>query len=367
MKQDEKIARLRLIRSNNIGPVTSFLLISRYGSAIEAIRALPELTKRSRNRAKLAPLKSAEKEMRDVEDMGGQIIIRGEEGYPAAFTAYDDAPAVITVLGHTSLLHRPLVAIVGSRNASVNACNFASRLAGDLGAKGFIIVSGMARGIDRHAHEGGLDRGTIAVLAGGVDQIYPRENEDIYQHMVAGGAIISEMPLGMQAMARHFPIRNRLIASMATATIVIEAGLRSGSLITAREATERGREVMAVPGSPLDPRARGGNSLIRNGATLVQDAEDVIAAIRQPELDEPGRRRWLAGPSVNEPVEEDIIPEAKEILLEMLGYETTEVDELIRQCHFSPAVIIVALLELELAGEVTRHFGNRVSRRYNDE
>ena len=155
MKQDEKIARLRLIRSNNIGPVTSFLLISRYGSAVEAIRALPELTKRSRNRAKLAPLKSVEKEMREVEKMGGQIIIRGEEGYPNAFTAYDDAPAVITVRGHTSLLHKPLLAIVGSRNASVNACNFASRLAGDLGAHGFVIVSGMARGIDRHAHEGG--------------------------------------------------------------------------------------------------------------------------------------------------------------------------------------------------------------------
>ena len=169
--------------------------------------------------------------------MGSQIIIRGE-GYPNAFTAYDDAPAAITVRGHTSLLHKPLLAIVGSRNASVNACNFASRLAADLGAHGFVIVSGMARGIDRHAHEGGRFRNHRCSRRRR-DQIYPRENEDIYQRMVAGGAIISEMPLGMQPMARHFPIRNRLIASMATATIVIEAGLRSGSLITAREARSR--------------------------------------------------------------------------------------------------------------------------------
>ena len=367
MNRDEKFARLRLIRSNNIGPVTSFLLISRYGSAIEAIRALPELTKRSRSKIKLAGIKSVQQEVRQVEKLGGQVFVRGEQGYPDAFLAYDDAPSVLTVLGHASLLNKPMLSIVGSRNASVNACGFASRLAADLGAHGFVIASGMARGIDRHAHLGALDSGTVAVLAGGVDQKYPRENEDIYHQMAETGAIISEMPLGMQPMARHFPIRNRLIASMSIATIVIEAGLKSGSLITAREANDRGRDVMAVPGSPLDPRAHGGNSLIKDGAILIQNADDVLAAIRQPDLSEHDRKQWRAGPSVNEPVEEDVLPDAKEILLEMLGYEPTEVDELIRQCHFSPAIVIVALLELELAGQVTRHFGNRVSRRYNED
>ena len=367
MRQDEKIARLRLIRSTNIGPVTSFLLISRYGSAIEAIQALPELMKRSRTRAKLASIKSVEKEFRQVESLGGQILVRGEEKYPPAFNAYDDAPGAITVLGHASLLQKPLIAMVGSRNASVNACRFASDLAYDLGGYGYVIVSGMARGIDRHAHEGGLEYGTVAVLAGGVDQIYPRENNDLYYRLAEEGAIISEMPLGLQPMARHFPIRNRLIASLGVATIVVEAGLKSGSLITAREANERGREVMAVPGSPRDPRAQGCNSLIRDGATLVQNAADVTEAVRTPELGDPGYQKWRLGPSVNEPVEEDVLPEAREILLEMLGYDATEVDELIRQCHFSPAVVIVALLELELAGKITRHFGNRVSRRYDDD
>lgn len=366
MNRDEKIARLRLIRSNNIGPVTSFLLISRYGSAIEAIRALPELTKRSRTKTKLATLRSVEQEWRAVEKMGGQMIVRGEQNYPASLAAFDDAPGVLTVLGHTGLLHKPMISIVGSRNASANACRFASTLAADLGARGLTVVSGMARGIDRNAHAGSLDSGSIAVLAGGIDQIYPRENDDIYHQLAEGGLIISEMPLGMQPMARHFPIRNRLIASLSLGTIVIEASLKSGSLITAREANDRGREVMAVPGSPLDPRAHGGNSLIKDGASLVQNADDVMRNIRQPDLEAHPSQKWSVGPSVNEPVEEDVIPDAKEILLEMLSYEPTEVDELIRQCHFSPAVVIVALLELELANDVIRHFGNRVSRRHKD-
>lgn len=367
MRHEEKIARLRLIRSNNIGPVTSYLLISRYGSATEAIKNLPDLMKRSRTRAKLATLKSVEEEFKKVDAMGGQILVRGEDKYPSAFQAYDDSPGAITVMGHVSLLQKPQISIVGSRNASVNACRFATNLAHDLGDRGFVIISGMARGIDRCAHEGGLDRGTVAVLAGGVNQIYPRENEDIYHRMVEEGAVISEMPLGVQPLARHFPIRNRLIASLGAATIVIEAGLKSGSLITAREANDRGRDVMAVPGSPLDPRAHGCNSLIRDGAILIQNADDVIEAIRQPELGAPDYKKWTMGPSVNEPVDEDILPEAREILLEMLSFEATEVDELIRQCHFSPAVVIVALLELELAGKITRHFGNRVSRRYEDD
>lgn len=366
MKSQEKIARLQLIRSNNIGPITFSVLLARYGSAVKAVGALPELARRSGVKAKLASIASVEDELAAVEKLGGRMIVRGEEGYPAILDVMDDAPGCLTLLGHSVLLEKPAVALVGSRNASVNAMTFCSNLAEALGGKGMVVASGLARGIDAAAHQGSLSQGTIAVVAGGIDQIYPRENEKLYHRIAEEGLILAEMPFGMQPLARHFPIRNRLIASLSAGVVVVEAGLRSGSLITAREANDRGREVMAVPGSPLDPRSQGCNSLIRDGATLVRSAEDITEALRQPELESGPKRPWYGGLGEDHSASAEDVSDARAQLNEILSYDATEVDELIRQCHVSAAVIHSALLEMELAGEVVRHFGNRVSKVYKN-
>ncbi|HCD49759.1 MAG TPA: DNA-protecting protein DprA [Alphaproteobacteria bacterium] len=364
MKALEKLARLQLIRSSKIGPITFGILLARYGSGIDAVKAIPELARRSGVKPELVSMTSIEDEIARVEKYGGRIIVRGEDGYPPILDMLDDAPGAITMRGHSVLLEKPAVAMVGSRNCSVNAVTFSEKIAEDLGQEGLVVVSGLARGIDAAAHRGSLAHGTIAVVAGGIDQTYPRENEKLYHAIADQGLLIAEMPFGMQPLARHFPIRNRLIASLSSGVVVVEAGMRSGSLITAREASDRGREVMAVPGSPLDPRSLGCNSLIRDGATLVVSARDVIENLCQPELSIPPSKPWSAQSANDDTSAPADITKARDKLKEFLGYEATEVDELIRQCHLSPAVTHSALLEMELAGEVMRHFGNRVSRVY---
>lgn len=362
MDRREKIARLQLIRTSNIGPITFSTLLARYGSGIKAIEALPELVRRSRVKADLASISQIEDEMADAEKNGAQIVVKGEEHYPDLLYGFEDAPGCLTMKGHAVLLEKTAVAMVGSRNASPNAITFCENTARDLGEMGFIIISGLARGIDTAAYAGSLEHGTIAVIAGGIDQIYPRENERLFKNIAETGLIIAEMPFGMQPLARHFPIRNRLIASLSQAVVVVEAGLRSGSLITAREASDRGRDVMAVPGTPLDPRSQGCNSLIRDGATLVQSAADIAEGLNLHQLDQPSNQNWETPAFEQEHTAAEDVMDAREKLLEFLSFEATEVDELIRQCHFSAAIINAAILELELAGEVERHFGNRVSK-----
>ncbi|MDF2764885.1 MAG: dprA [Rhodospirillales bacterium] len=359
----ERLDWLRLIRSENVGPVTFRHLLRRFGSAAAALAALPDLAKRG-GRAqplKVHPRAAAEREIAELERLGGRMIGFIEPDFPAPLAAIDDSPPLLTVLGQAQVLTRPTVAIVGARNASANGRLLAGRIAREIGAAGYSIASGLARGIDSAAHEAALETGTVAVVAGGIDVIYPPENEALYRAIAERGAVVAEMAVGTVPQARHFPRRNRLISGLSLGVVVVEAALRSGSLITARFALEQGREVFAVPGSPLDPRSAGANGLIRDGALLVESAADVIAALsaQKPPLSARDELKFSAAPAAD-PGEREVAA-ARPVLLELLSPEPVAVDELLRACPFSPAAVQTALLELELAGRLARHPGNRVS------
>ena len=356
---DDLVDRLRLVRSPGIGPVTYRQLIARFGSARAALDAVPDLALRGGGKApRLASRADAEREMARVEAIGARYLVLGQGLYPRALAELDDAPPLITVKGDVRLLDKSLVAIVGARNASAAACRFARQLAYDLGQQGAVVVSGLARGIDGAAHDGSLETGTIGVVAGGLDIFYPPENEGRQTAMFERGLVIAEMPPGTEPRARHFPYRNRIIAGLTSGTVVVEAAPKSGSLITARLAAEAGREVMAVPGSPLDPRAQGCNQLIRQGATLVQNANDVLEAVRplQPRLASPsspyeaGEPQWMDGDAG-----------ALGIVEELLGPSPVPVDEIIRLSGAPSGAVQMALLELDLAGRLDRHAGGKVS------
>ncbi len=360
---------LRLIRSENVGPIVFQQLLTRFGSAGAALRALPDLARRGggRRNIKLCSQAAAEAEFEAAAAIGARPVASCEAAYPPRLGALPDPPPLIYVLGDAARLSRPVVAIVGARNASASAIRYTQRLARDLGGAGLDVASGLARGIDTAAHGGALDTGTIAVLAGGVDVVYPAENQELYEAIVAQGAVISEMPPGTRPQARHFPRRNRLISGLALGVVVIEAAERSGSLITARFALEQGREVFAVPGSPMDPRCRGTNRLIKQGASLVQDVDDVVEVIgpmiNQPSLWEPpsglyGERPEIAGFDTEFDAKFDV---ERQSVLGLLGPTPIGVDDLIRLSELTPAQVITILLELELAGRLDRHAGNRVS------
>jgi len=275
---------------------------------------------------------------------------------------YDDAPACITAKGNLHLLTQPMIAIVGARNASINAQRHAQKMATELGQNNYIIVSGMARGIDTAAHRGALQTGTIGVVAGGIDMVYPPENADLFDDVAEKGLLLAEMPPGTQPTPRHFPICNRVIASLALGVVVAEVAHRSGSLITAREAANRGSDVMAVPGSALDPRSDGCNQLIRDGATLVQHAADVIECVsRQPQVEiPPTAPEWSDGMRQN--IDQTAVDNVRETLLRDLSFDPVDIDDLIGWCAQPAPVVWAAILELEIAGLVTRHYGNRVAR-----
>jgi len=360
----ERAAWLRLIRSENVGPITFRQLLRRYGTASAALNALPELARRGGRRRPVVIPSAAEvaAELEAVESLGAQAIALCEPDYPPNLRAVEDAPPLLLCIGHVHLLQKAAVAIVGARNASANGRRLAERIAAELASHGLVVVSGLARGIDAAAHGGALDGGTVAVMAGGIDVVYPEENTGLYREINQRGAIVGEMPPGTVPQARHFPRRNRLISGLALGTLVVEAAPRSGSLITARLALEQGREVMAVPGSPLDPRARGCNDLLRQGATLVESAADVIEAIsgslrslvKEPEgADFPG-----AAPLA--PVDEEL-EAVRESIVELLGPTPVAVDEVIRRCQVSAPLVQTVLLELELAGRAERHPGGRVA------
>ncbi|MEX2451626.1 MAG: DNA-processing protein DprA [Rhodospirillales bacterium] len=360
----EKRDWLRLIRTEHVGPLTFYRLLARFGSAAAALTALPDLARRG-GRAK-APrpytAANAEAEIEAVEALGARLIARGEPEYPPLLAAVEDAPPLISVLGDAALLARPAIAVVGARNASLNGRRLARDIAAGLGAAGHLVVSGMARGIDAAAHDGALATGTVGVLAGGVDHIYPKENAALFAEMRETGALISEMPPGTVPQAQHFPRRNRLISGIAQGVVVIEAGHRSGSLITARLALEQGRDVFAVPGSPLDPRSRGSNDLIRQGAVLTESAENVLEALGplDPSLREPPQQIEIVDDFLNTPEPGDT-ETARAAILECLGPAPVKVDEIIRSCHLSAPAVSAVLLELELAGRLERHPGQQVS------
>lgn len=364
----EKTDWLRLIRSENVGPVTFRRLLERYGTARDALAALPDLARRG-GRSKpvrICPKAEAEREMAALVRFGVHVIGHGEPGYPRRLRAVEDAPPLLLAIGNPHLLARPAIAIVGARNASGNGRQFARKLAADLSAQfGLLVVSGLARGIDTAAHEGSLAGGTCAVMAGGPDVVYPPENDRLHAAIAEGGVIVSEHALGTEPQARHFPRRNRIISGIAAGVVVVEASERSGSLITARLALEQGREVFAVPGSPMDPRCAGPNHLLREGATLVRDGRDVMEVLdpllRRRELDDD---RAAAGPRAPAAPPPEVAEDARAAVLACLGASPVTVDEVIRECQLSAPVVATILLELELAGRLERHSGNRVSLLY---
>ncbi|MBI3506957.1 MAG: DNA-protecting protein DprA [Proteobacteria bacterium] len=354
---------LRLIRSENVGPIAFFQLLRHCDGAAAALAAVPDLARRAGKKSiRIASVMEAEREIADLARIGGRFVARGEPDYPALLAEIEDAPPLLAVLGFPHLWQRPCLAMVGARNASLNAQRFARNLAGELGQAGLTIVSGLARGIDTASHQGALATGTIAVMAGGIDIVYPAENAGLYGQIVETGAVASEIRFSEAPQARHFPRRNRIVSGLSLGTLVVEAALRSGSLITARLAAEQGRDVLAVPGSPLDPRAGGSNDLLRHGAILVETARDVLDAVLRRPLSEPDKRDQEQTTS-NYKINEKDIDRARETIVAALAPSPTSVDEIVRECQLSAPVVLAALLELELAGAIDRHPGNRVSRR----
>lgn len=371
--EDELLAALRLARSAEIGPVTFRNLIDRFGSACAAIEELPAIS-RTNGRAsqiRLAPAKDAARELEQAQDLGIRFLIHRNDDYPPLLAQCDGAPAVLAVRGTLAVLGSPAVAIVGARNASANGRKLAEALAAGLGARDYVVVSGLARGVDAAAHKGSLATGTIAVLAGGVDQVYPEEHRDLYEQIVANGCVLSEMPLGHVARSQDFPRRNRIIAGISLGTIVVEAAERSGSLITARLAGEMGREVFAVPGSPLDERCRGTNRLLKDGAVLTETVDDVIANLpsepriarlrtaAQPTLNFMGSPRSDAPRPVNQAPAGNILASR---VVELLGFNPVPIDDLVRQTGATASEVQAVLFDLEIEGFILRHPGQAVSR-----
>ncbi|MGL5837661.1 MAG: DNA-processing protein DprA [Sphingorhabdus sp.] len=349
--------RLRLIRSPNIGPISYRQLVMRFGSAGKALEALPEVAYRAGGKRFVAASTDViEQEIDRLAKLSAHYWFIDDADYPPLLAELENAPPVLTCRGNRVLAGGNVVAMVGARNASAAGCRMARATAQDLGRLGFVIVSGLARGIDAAAHQGSLDTGTIGVIAGGIDNIYPPEHAELQARVAAEGLLIAEMPPGIEPRARHFPYRNRIIAGLATGTVVVEAVPKSGSLITARLAGEAGREVMAIPGSPLDPRSRGCNQLIREGATLVQDASEIA------ELIAPLDHRSVAGPTAQPRF--DFVAEAgdseRRAIAELLSPNFAAVDELVRLSGMPSAQVQMVLLELELAGKLERGAGARV-------
>ena len=373
----DTLARLRLARSEGVGPITYRRLMRRYASADAALDALPGLARAGGRAAPLAipSADSAAREMERIAKLRARLLFLDTPDYPPLLAMLDDAPPVLAVLGRTEALHGRAVALVGSRNASANGQRLAELLAQGLTEIGFVVVSGPARGIDAAAHEGAMRSGTtVACVAGGIDMPYPPEHAALQTRIAAGGAVVAEAPPGTAPQSRHFPRRNRIIAGLSLGVVVVEAALRSGSLITARLANDANRELFAVPGSPLDPRCRGSNDLIRQGAHLVETAADVLEHLP----DHPSREgvarlplfaRGAPPTGLPEPPapwpSDDASPNDRDVararLLELLGPSPTSVDDLLRRCQLSAATVMSALLDLELAGRVEALPGNRVA------
>lgn len=364
LTEGERLDWLRLIRSENIGPKTFFSLLGHFGSVDAALVGVPGLAARGGRKKpiRLAAQEHVSAEVEALDRLGARMIAWCEPDYPVYLAAIPDPPPVIIVAGDIEVLHRRSFAIVGARNASAAGRRFARQLATDLGEAGFAVVSGLARGVDTAAHDGSLATGTVAVMAGGLDSVYPPENSALFDDILGRGVAVSEQPPGTVPTAGHFPPRNRLISGLALGVVVVEAASRSGSLITARMALEQGREVFAVPGSPLDPRARGPNELIRGGATLIQSAADVIDSLDGPLAPrKPHSTALRLDDDLSAPTDDSGLADARSIVVERLGATPVTVDELVRECQLPAKVVLTVLLELELAGRVERQSGNRVS------
>ncbi len=361
MIDQERINWLTLARTTNIGAITFHRLISKYKTATDALNALPDILRGKKLELPNSAL--IEQELKTIEKLNAQLLCAYDSDYPVSLAETEDAPPVLIVRGDVTHLNRPVVAIVGSRNCSLNGRRFAFKLAQDLGALDYCVASGLARGIDTSAHEGSLQTGTIAVVGGGVDVIYPPENQKIYHEICEKGVVVSEHPCGLQPMAQHFPKRNRIITGLSVGVVVIEANPKSGSLISARTAAEQGRDVMAVPGFPADPRSAGTNQLIRDGAALVRNIDDVMECISGFKRAIPHQTRPHGlGEDEADIFENPPSPLNKDEILNHLTTSPTAIDELCRACHTSPGILAGKLLELELEGLIQRLPGNRVAK-----
>ncbi|EPE98889.1 DNA-processing protein DprA [Rhizobium grahamii] len=365
LTERQRIAWLRLIRSDNVGPATFRDLINHFGSAETALAALPELSARggATRSIRIATESEAHKELEAARRFGARFVGIGEPEYPQALKQVDGAPPLLAVKGNLAVSSKPAVGIVGSRNASISGAKFAATIARQCGQAGYVVVSGLARGIDTAAHRASLDTGTVAAMAGGLDQPYPPENAGLLDDIWNGsGLAISEMPFGWEPRARDFPRRNRLIAGVSLGVVVVEAAMRSGSLITARLASEFGRLVFAVPGSPLDPRCHGTNGLLKDGAMIVTTPDDVTEALAPlsqieryapPVAEEPERD---GGRSMLPPDDSD-----RSLIVDALGPTPVEIDDVIRHTGLPAASVYLVLLELDIAGRLHRHPGGFVS------
>jgi DNA processing protein len=369
LSDEQRLQWLRLSRSENVGPATFRDLVNHYGTAAAALEALPELARRGgiASRIRVCSEREAEREMEAARRAGARFVGVGEPDYPPLLRGLDQPPPLICIRGAVEAGQKPALGVVGSRNASIAGQKLAARLCREVGLAGQVIVSGLARGIDAAAHRAALETGTIAVLAGGIDIPFPAENAGLLEDIVGrGGAIVSEMPMAWQPRAIDFPRRNRIIAGLSLGVLVVEAAMRSGSLITARLAGESGRLVLAVPGSPLDPRAEGTNHLIRQGATLVTSAADILEALSPISGDEP-QLPFDAGEEPAETFETAPQPgiatsdDARHRIVAALGPSPVEIDDIIRFTGLAPGAVQMVLLELDLAGRLERHGGNRVS------
>ncbi len=369
----EIIDILRLIRSENVGVKTFHTLIKLYGSASRALEAIPELSiKGGRSKPiKLCSKQEATKEIEDCNKIKAQVVSYKDKTYPSMLKTIDDWPPIITCLGKLDILNTTKIAIVGARNASLNGCKFTYSMANELGARNITVTSGLARGIDTSAHQGSISTGTIAVVAGGIDHIYPPENEYLYRQIAEQGVIVAELPFGTAPKGQHFPQRNRIISGLSSGVLIVEASFGSGSLITARYAIQQNREVFAVPGFPLDPRAQGTNSLIKQGAKLVDSVDDIMQeldTLRSIELESNYNMAYEnTGGFANRQnisFDEQQVKEARKAISEKLSSMPVDIDELISVCSLPTPIMLVAILELELAGKIMRHPGNKVSLLY---
>ncbi|MCM5560013.1 DNA-processing protein DprA [Pleomorphomonas sp. JP5] len=364
LSDNQRICWLRLIRSENVGPATFRSLINHYGSAEAALDALPALARRGGSaRLSIPSVAQAEAEIERTLAHGARLVAISEHLYPAYLRQIAAPPPLVTIRGGSrELFARPTAAIVGSRNASLIGHKMAERIGRGLGEAGFVVVSGLARGIDGAAHRASLDTGTVAVIAGGIDHVYPEEHGPLMEEIVGrGGAILTEMPFGWNPRAKDFPRRNRIVSGMSLGVVVVEAAARSGTLHTARYALDQGREVFAVPGSPMDPRAEGTNRLIRDGATLTRSAEDVVAVLRPMLESDAPLFRELRESDQEDAHPDSIDQESRASVIGALGPAPVAIDDIIQHTRLTPSAVSVILLELDLAGRIERHGSQLVS------
>ena len=370
----EKLSWLRLTRSENVGLRTFYDLIKVYKTAEKALEAIPSLAKRGGRKKpiNIVSVEQAELELSQCDKLNARIITFPEAEYPALLREIPTPPPVITVMGNTDLLNKKSIAIVGSRNASINGCKFANHIAAELSEKGYIVTSGLAKGIDGYAHKGAIQGGTIGVIAGGIDHIYPKQHADLYKEMAEKGAIIAELPIGSVPKGRNFPQRNRIISGISLGTLVVEAAYASGSLITARFALEQNREIFAVPGSPMDPRCRGTNQLIKNGAVLVESSDDIINSITNFELPEKdtlfeSNKEYRGYSTSNKEPSDVLLESVRKEIISKLSSTPVNIDDLVTYTGISTNIVLTILIELELAGRLERHSGNKVSLLFTQE